>query len=135
MQNLSGRGLDTYYLSASVAMRKIFCSYKYEIAIIILVYLLLILKGKFCWILQESLCIQFWDRESFIDEPIRCLLRSLEGEFPFRTVELVRLLSSLCEGTWPAECVWVYLFGKAVSYSGFWKAEWVVDLISIWVFG
>jgi len=55
--------------------------------------------------LQESLCIQFWDKESFIDSPIRCLLCNLEGEFPFRTVELVRLLSSLCEGTWPAECV------------------------------
>lgn len=54
---------------------------------------------------QESLCIQFWDRDSFIDGPIRCLLCNLEGEFPFRTVELVQLLSSLCEGTWPAECV------------------------------
>ncbi|RDY02949.1 hypothetical protein CR513_13529, partial [Mucuna pruriens] len=54
---------------------------------------------------QESLCIQFWDKESFIDGPIRCLLWNLESEFPFRTVELVRFLSSLCEGTWPAECV------------------------------
>ncbi|XP_050107709.1 uncharacterized protein LOC126586808 isoform X1 [Malus sylvestris] len=58
---------------------------------------------------EESLCIQFWDRESFIDGPIRCLLCNLEGEFPFRTVELVRLLSSLCEGTWPAECVYNFL--------------------------
>ncbi|BFG42271.1 hypothetical protein CerSpe_285450 [Prunus speciosa] len=65
---------------------------------------------------EESLCIQFWDRESFIDEPIRCLLRSLEGEFPFRTVELVRLLSSLCEGTWPAECVFNFL-DKSVKIS------------------
>lgn len=55
--------------------------------------------------LQESLCIQFWDKDSFIDGPIRCLLCNLEGEFPFRTIELVRFLSSLCEGTWPAECV------------------------------
>jgi len=54
---------------------------------------------------QESLCIQFWDKESFIDGPIRSLLCNLESEFPFRTVELVRLLSSLSEGTWPAECV------------------------------
>ncbi|GFY83689.1 nucleoporin [Actinidia rufa] len=54
---------------------------------------------------EESLCIQFWDRDSFVDGPIRCLLCNLEGEFPFRTVELVRLLSALCEGTWPAECV------------------------------
>ncbi|XP_062077381.1 uncharacterized protein LOC133782181 isoform X2 [Humulus lupulus] len=54
---------------------------------------------------EESLCSQFWDRESFVDGPIRCLLCSLEGEFPFRTVELICLLSSLSEGTWPAECV------------------------------
>lgn len=58
---------------------------------------------------EESLCIQFWDRDSFIDGPIRCLLCNLEGEFPFRTVELVQLLSSLCEGTWPAECVYNFL--------------------------
>ncbi|KAL7002582.1 hypothetical protein U1Q18_003734 [Sarracenia purpurea var. burkii] len=58
---------------------------------------------------EESLCIQFWDRDSFIDGPIRCLLCNLEGEFPFRTVELVRLLSALCEGTWPAECVYNFL--------------------------
>ncbi|KAL2329164.1 hypothetical protein Fmac_022591 [Flemingia macrophylla] len=58
---------------------------------------------------EESLCIQFWDKESFIDGPIRCLLCNLESEFPFRTVELVRLLSSLCEGTWPAECVYNFL--------------------------
>jgi hypothetical protein len=55
--------------------------------------------------LQESLCIQFWDKESFIDGPIRCLLCNLEGVFPFRTAEFVRLLSALCEGSWPAECV------------------------------
>ncbi|XP_062098692.1 uncharacterized protein LOC133804555 [Humulus lupulus] len=54
---------------------------------------------------DESLCSQFWDRESFVDGPIRCLLCNLEGEFPFRTVELNRLLSSLSKGTWPAECV------------------------------
>lgn len=56
---------------------------------------------------QESLCIQFWDRDSYVDGPIRCLLCSLEGEFPFRTVEFVRLLSALAEGTWPSECVYV----------------------------
>ncbi|RVW96539.1 hypothetical protein CK203_020299 [Vitis vinifera] len=54
---------------------------------------------------EESLCNQFWDRESFVDGPIRCLLCNLEGEFPIRTVELVGFLSALCEGTWPAECV------------------------------
>lgn len=56
--------------------------------------------------LQESLCIQFWDRDSLVDGPIRCLLCSLEDEFPFR-MEFVRLLSALAEGVWPAECVWV----------------------------
>ncbi|XP_058213125.1 uncharacterized protein LOC131325082 isoform X1 [Rhododendron vialii] len=65
---------------------------------------------------EESLCIQFWDKDSFIDGPIRCLLCNLEGEFPFRTVELVRLLSSLCEGTWPAECVYNFL-DKSVGIS------------------
>ncbi|XP_062104942.1 uncharacterized protein LOC133816499 isoform X2 [Humulus lupulus] len=54
---------------------------------------------------DESLCSQFWDRESFVYGPIRCLLCNLESEFPFRTVELIRLLSSLSEGTWPTECV------------------------------
>uniref|UniRef100_A0A2N9H720 Uncharacterized protein n=1 Tax=Fagus sylvatica TaxID=28930 RepID=A0A2N9H720_FAGSY len=34
---------------------------------------------------EESLCVQFWDKESFIDGPIRCLLCNLEGEFPFWT--------------------------------------------------
>lgn len=67
--------------------------------------LLIFYLGIFLLNLQESLCIQFWDKESFIDGPIRCLLCNLEGEFPLRTAELVRFLSSLCEGTWPAECV------------------------------
>ncbi|KAF5204493.1 nucleoporin [Thalictrum thalictroides] len=53
---------------------------------------------------EESLCVQFWDRDSFIDGPIRSLLNTLEVEFPFRVTKLVRLLSALCEGTWPAEC-------------------------------
>ncbi|KAL0383983.1 UNVERIFIED_CONTAM: hypothetical protein Sradi_2792600 [Sesamum radiatum] len=54
---------------------------------------------------EESLCIQFWDRDSFIDGPVRCLLCNLEGEFPFQTIELVNLLSALSEGAWPSECV------------------------------
>ncbi|XP_031130365.1 uncharacterized protein LOC116032104 [Ipomoea triloba] len=58
---------------------------------------------------EESLCIQFWDRDSFVDGPIRCLLCNLEGEFPFRTGQLLRLLSALCEGAWPAECVFNFL--------------------------
>lgn len=61
----------------------------------------------FTSMIQESLCVQFWDRDSFIDGPIRCLLYNLEGEFPYRTVELISLLSALSEGAWPAECVWV----------------------------
>nr|XP_043624466.1 uncharacterized protein LOC122596031 [Erigeron canadensis] len=58
---------------------------------------------------EESLCVQFWDRDSFIDGPIRSLLYNLEGEFPYRTVELVSLLSALSEGAWPAECVYNFL--------------------------
>lgn len=58
---------------------------------------------------EELLCIQFWDKDSFIDGPIRCLLCNLEGEFPYRTVELVQFLSALCEGSWPAECVYTFL--------------------------
>ncbi|XP_017258211.1 uncharacterized protein LOC108227529 isoform X3 [Daucus carota subsp. sativus] len=65
---------------------------------------------------EESLCCQFWDKDSFIDGPIRCLLCNLEGEFPFRTDEFVRLLSALCEGTWPAECVYNFL-EKSVGLS------------------
>ncbi|KAL5706010.1 hypothetical protein ACHQM5_024227 [Ranunculus cassubicifolius] len=58
---------------------------------------------------EESLCVQFWDRDSFIDAPVRSLLNMLEVEFPFRVLEFVRLLSSLGEGSWPAECVYNYL--------------------------
>ncbi|KVH88159.1 hypothetical protein Ccrd_024450 [Cynara cardunculus var. scolymus] len=65
---------------------------------------------------EESLCVQFWDRDSFIDGPIRCLLYNLEGEFPFRTVELISLLSALSEGAWPAECVYRFL-DKSVGLS------------------
>ncbi|KZV41118.1 hypothetical protein F511_09314 [Dorcoceras hygrometricum] len=65
---------------------------------------------------EEWLSIQFWDRDSFIDGPIRCLLCNLEGEFPYRTVELVRLLSALCEGAWPSECVFNFL-NKSVGLS------------------
>ncbi|KAG9442579.1 hypothetical protein H6P81_018433 [Aristolochia fimbriata] len=58
---------------------------------------------------EESLCVQFWDKESFVDSPIRSLLCSLEAEFPYRIVELVRLLSALGEGAWPAKCVYNFL--------------------------
>ncbi|GJW87988.1 RNA-directed DNA polymerase, eukaryota [Tanacetum coccineum] len=56
-------------------------------------------------ILGEIYRGEFWDPNSFADGPVRCLLYNLEGEFPFRTVELIRLLSALSEGAWPAECV------------------------------
>lgn len=77
---------------------------------------------------EESLCVQFWDRGSFIDGPIRCLLCNLEGEFPLRTRELVRLLSSLSEGSWPAECVYNYL-DKSVGLSSLFEisSESLVD--------
>lgn len=51
--------------------------------------------------------MQFWDRDSFVDGPIRSLLYMLESEYPFHTVELIRLLSALCSGMWSAECVYV----------------------------
>ncbi|KAJ4965226.1 hypothetical protein NE237_017075 [Protea cynaroides] len=69
---------------------------------------------------EESLCVQFWDRDSFIDGPIRCLLCTLEGEFPYQTMELVRFLSALCEGTWPAECVYSFLV-KSIGISSLLK--------------
>ncbi|WCJ39807.1 hypothetical protein M5689_020767 [Euphorbia peplus] len=80
---------------------------------------------------EESLCCQFWDKESFIDGPIRCLLCNLEGEFPFRTAELIRLLSSLCEGSWPTECVYNFL-DKSVGISSLFEMtnESLVDDMS-----
>ncbi|KAF7807325.1 nucleoporin NUP188-like protein [Senna tora] len=65
---------------------------------------------------EESLCIQFWVKESYIDGLIWCLLCNLESEFPFQTVKLVQVLSSLCEGTWPAEYVYNFL-DKSVGVS------------------
>ncbi len=56
--------------------------------------------------LQESLCLELWDRESVIDGPIRNLLFSLRENFPYQTLSFVRLLAALCKGAWPAECVW-----------------------------
>jgi len=55
--------------------------------------------------LQESLCLELWDRESVIDGPIRNLLFSLRENFPYQTLSFVRLLAALCKGAWPAECV------------------------------
>ncbi|KAK9287536.1 hypothetical protein L1049_015957 [Liquidambar formosana] len=80
---------------------------------------------------EESLCNQFWDRDSFIDGPIRCLLCNLEGEFPIRTVELICFLSALSEGPWPAECVYNFL-DKSVGISTWFEisSDSLVDNIS-----
>ncbi|KAH0451385.1 hypothetical protein IEQ34_018684 [Dendrobium chrysotoxum] len=58
---------------------------------------------------QESLSIQFWDRDSFVDGPIRSLLYMLESEYPYHIIELLHLLSALCNGSWSAECVYNFL--------------------------
>ncbi|URE33858.1 mRNA transport [Musa troglodytarum] len=58
---------------------------------------------------QESLALQFWDKECFVDGPIRSILFMLEKEYPIHVTEFVRLLSAVCEGSWPAECVYNYL--------------------------
>ncbi|BBM99100.1 nuclear pore complex protein Nup188 [Marchantia polymorpha subsp. ruderalis] len=59
---------------------------------------------------QEALCLELWDRDSVIDGPIRSLLFSLWDSFPYQTSSLVRLLGAQCEGTWPAECVYDFLY-------------------------
>ncbi|CAN6324272.1 unnamed protein product [Urochloa humidicola] len=58
---------------------------------------------------EESLCMQFWDKNSFVDGPIRSVLHMVEKEYPFQISELVRFLSAVCHGTWPAQCVYDYL--------------------------
>ena len=54
--------------------------------------------------------MQFWDKDSFVDGPIRSVLHMLEEEYPFQISELIRFLSAVCHGTWPANCVYVFLF-------------------------
>lgn len=58
---------------------------------------------------EESLCMQFWDKDSFIDGPIRSILHMVEKEYPFQISELIRFLSAVCHGSWPAQCVFNYL--------------------------
>ncbi|KAF8646124.1 hypothetical protein HU200_065970 [Digitaria exilis] len=58
---------------------------------------------------EESLCMQFWDRNSFVDGPIRSVLHMVEKEYPFQISELIRFLSAVCHGIWPAQCVYSYL--------------------------
>ncbi|XP_015893450.3 uncharacterized protein LOC107427578 [Ziziphus jujuba] len=98
------------FISAFIASYEISLQLEDSTLNLILDFLCKVYRG------EESLCMQFWDRESFVDGPIRCLLCNLEGEFPFRTMELIRLLSSLCEGNWPAECVYNFL-DKSVGIS------------------
>ncbi|KAJ7540471.1 hypothetical protein O6H91_10G016600 [Diphasiastrum complanatum] len=59
---------------------------------------------------QEALSYELWDRESVLDGPIRSLLFSLRDCFPYQILRLVRLLSSLCEGSWSTECVYNFLY-------------------------
>ncbi|KAF8406575.1 hypothetical protein HHK36_008663 [Tetracentron sinense] len=98
------------FVSAFIASYEITLQLEDNTLNLILDILCMIYRG------EESLCVQFWDKDSFVDGPIRCLLCTLEGEFPFHTTEFVRFLSSLCEGTWPAECVYNFL-DKSVGIS------------------
>ncbi|GJN20340.1 hypothetical protein PR202_gb07707 [Eleusine coracana subsp. coracana] len=54
-------------------------------------------------ICEESLCMQFWDKDSFVDGPIRSVLNMVEKEYPFKMSELIRFLSAVCHGNWPAQ--------------------------------
>lgn len=60
--------------------------------------------------IQESLSVQFWDKESFVDSPIRSVLYMLEKEYPLRLIEFIRFLSAVCGGAWSAQCVYVTFF-------------------------
>ncbi|XP_047941076.1 uncharacterized protein LOC125188339 isoform X2 [Salvia hispanica] len=97
------RSVIRTFVSAFIASYEINIQFEDENLKLILDILCKIYHG------EESLCDQFWDRDSFIDGPVRCLLFNLEGEFPFRTIELLRLLSALSEGAWPSECVFNFL--------------------------
>lgn len=59
---------------------------------------------------QEILCSEFWDRESILDGPIRNLLFTLRDHFPYEILPMIQLLSSLCEGAWPSQCVYDFLY-------------------------
>ncbi|EPS65107.1 hypothetical protein M569_09666, partial [Genlisea aurea] len=98
------------FISAVVASYEINVKFGDENFKLILKVLTKIYRG------EESLCVQFWDRDSFIDGPVRCLLCSLEVEFPFQTIEFISLLSALCEGEWPSKCVYNFL-DKSVGLS------------------
>ncbi|KAI5080087.1 hypothetical protein GOP47_0005566 [Adiantum capillus-veneris] len=59
---------------------------------------------------QEMLCTEFWDRENILDGPLRNLLYSLRQIFPYKMKTFVQFLSGLAEGTWPAQCVYDFLY-------------------------
>lgn len=58
---------------------------------------------------EESLCMQFWDKDSCVDGPIRSVLQMVEKEYPFQITYLLRFLSAVSCGTWPSQCVYNYL--------------------------
>ncbi|XP_057518162.1 uncharacterized protein LOC130799071 isoform X1 [Amaranthus tricolor] len=97
------RSILRTFISAFIASYEINIQLEDDTFKLILTTLCEIYKG------EESLCVQFWDKGSIVDGPIRCLLCNLEVEFPYRTVELTRLLSALSEGCWPAECAYNFL--------------------------
>eukprot|EP00850_Spirogloea_muscicola_P018369 SM000167S02982 [mRNA] locus=s167:190020:201399:- [translate_table: standard] len=58
---------------------------------------------------EADLCCDFWDSRKLLDAPIRALLSALLDVFPDNADLLLRFLSSLSEGHWPAECVCAYV--------------------------
>lgn len=64
--------------------------------------------------------MQFWDKNSFVDAPIRSVLHMVEKEYPFQISELIHFLSAVCHGTWPAQCVYVIIFISLFLSTTFW---------------
>ncbi|XP_078448301.1 nucleoporin (DUF3414) isoform X2 [Wolffia australiana] len=116
------------FISAFVTCFEIIDQSEGNISDLILEILCKIYRG------EESLCKQFWDRDSFIDQPIRSFLYSLETEFPYNT-SVMCLLSALCEGPWPAECVFNFLSSMTFITSPYEVSngcrEWSSDMIII----
>ncbi|XP_048491889.1 uncharacterized protein LOC104903976 isoform X2 [Beta vulgaris subsp. vulgaris] len=104
------RSILRTFISAFIASYEINIQLEDDTSRLILTILCEIYRG------EESLCAQFWDKGSIVDGPIRCLLWNLEGEFPYRTIELTRFLSAVSEGCWPAECVYNFM-DKSVGIS------------------
>lgn len=104
------RSILRTFISAFIASYEINIQLEDDTFRLILTILCEIYRG------EESLCVQFWDKGSIVDGPVRCLLCNLEGEFPYRIIELTRFLSALSEGCWPAECVYNFM-EKSVGIS------------------